>query len=548
MGVRGARQLALNESAAIAPLYAIGIFTLVAIAGVGFDYARMASLDSELQNAADQAALAGASQLDGEAANLVTGTTSSCARAANAVRTFIINDSRFADDGIASPITFQNETTCDATGSIRFWQDRNKATAATNDSNAKYIEVFVDPRATRYVLTPLVDAIGTPLMRAAAMAGLGSSICKQPPIMICSPDPTVPFNAESKKGVGILATGHSTGKNSNAAGEPGSDTTPSTHWSPGNFGFLEVQDASGATNKALLRALAYVNPPIDCISVEDNEVSTGSPQGLYDAINTRFGIYDFPSNNGGGGNVLASCEGSNQTLGNCPRAPNVRMDMEQLGSGNNSCKLNKSNGNGGKGYALPAEGTEFKPVDNGLGYNPEAAYNGNATLAKIGMPRDLCHYDSFNGTGLCSGGVGRVGDGKWARQDYFTKVHGSARPTNWKTITRYETYLWEIANSRAETTTCGSHTGDASRRVLTIAVVSNCDELKGGSRPVDIDEFVDTFLVEPSIDDNGTGEKNRRHTPFKDMIYLEVIGKSSIAGSGVFGSQEVRRDVPYLVE
>ena len=34
------------------------------VGGLAFDYARMASLDTELQDAADQAALAAASQLD----------------------------------------------------------------------------------------------------------------------------------------------------------------------------------------------------------------------------------------------------------------------------------------------------------------------------------------------------------------------------------------------------------------------------------------------------------------------------------------------------
>ena len=54
-----------DEGAAIAPLYAMALLGLITAAGVGMDYGRMMAMDSELQNAADQAALAAATQLDG---------------------------------------------------------------------------------------------------------------------------------------------------------------------------------------------------------------------------------------------------------------------------------------------------------------------------------------------------------------------------------------------------------------------------------------------------------------------------------------------------
>ncbi len=42
-----------EEGGAIAPTFAIGLFVLVAMAGISFDYARLATLDTELQTAAD---------------------------------------------------------------------------------------------------------------------------------------------------------------------------------------------------------------------------------------------------------------------------------------------------------------------------------------------------------------------------------------------------------------------------------------------------------------------------------------------------------------
>ena len=42
----------------------LSLFALIGAGGIAFDYARLAALDTELQKAADQAALAAATQLD----------------------------------------------------------------------------------------------------------------------------------------------------------------------------------------------------------------------------------------------------------------------------------------------------------------------------------------------------------------------------------------------------------------------------------------------------------------------------------------------------
>ena len=60
----GLERFRVDESAAIAPTFALSLFALIAVGGIAFDYARLAAMDTELQNAADQAALAAASQLD----------------------------------------------------------------------------------------------------------------------------------------------------------------------------------------------------------------------------------------------------------------------------------------------------------------------------------------------------------------------------------------------------------------------------------------------------------------------------------------------------
>ena len=109
------RRLLRNEEGAVAPTIALALIGLIAAAGVAFDYARLASMDTELQGAADQAALAAAAQLDGE--------TGACARAAAAAAGMVANQTRMSNDGNGLPIVVPNEAGCDATGQIRFYQD-----------------------------------------------------------------------------------------------------------------------------------------------------------------------------------------------------------------------------------------------------------------------------------------------------------------------------------------------------------------------------------------------------------------------------------------
>ena len=96
--------------------YAVVLTGLVLIAGVGFDYGRLAAKDSNLQSGADQATLAGATQLKG-----VRG---ACLRASVAaigiVTTTILV---FNNDNTVSSAS---DPTCDVIGSIRFSQNRNR--------------------------------------------------------------------------------------------------------------------------------------------------------------------------------------------------------------------------------------------------------------------------------------------------------------------------------------------------------------------------------------------------------------------------------------
>jgi hypothetical protein len=176
-------------------------------------------------------------------------------------------------------------------------------------------------------------------------------------------------------------------------------------------------------------------------------------------------------------------------------------------------------------------------------------------IAAMGLPRDNCHYTSVDST-LCGGNP--IGDGVWARGDYFNKYHPGNIPANASTMTRYETYRWEIDNSQIPAKSmagtsggqtlyennapvCSTGTPDPTRdrRVIQVAIGDNCAALHGASTPVQIGAWIDAFLVQPGIGPPGRGNGDAGNE-----IYLEIIGQVNPGGAA---AQIVRRDTPYLV-
>src|SRR4051812_19541090 len=175
---RSVRSLWRNSEGSVAPTVALSLVALIAAGGVAFDYAQLAEMDTELQQAADQAALAAATQLDGKPNAIV--------RAEAAAQSMITNVTKFADDGGGSAgggMTFT------------FYDSYNQATdtygtVVTADATAKVVRVSIGTRTAKYALTPIVGAISGS-STASAVASVGNAICKTPPVMMCNPDEPV---------------------------------------------------------------------------------------------------------------------------------------------------------------------------------------------------------------------------------------------------------------------------------------------------------------------------------------------------------------------
>jgi Flp pilus assembly protein TadG len=527
-----------EESGAIASVYALALPALIAVGGIAFDYARLAAMDTELQNAADQAALAAATQLDQQ--------TGACSRASAAAVGFVTNSSVFANDGAAPAVVVNAEAACDATGKIRFWQNAEKTVAATSDANARFVEVTVNARTARYALTPIVGAFDSGAIDAAALAGLGSAVCKVPPVMICNPnesgDPSFTVSTYIGVGIKLVSVGNGGG------------------WAPGNFGYLNT---GGGSNGApgLREALGWTSPPGDCIAQTGVDTKPGATVSVTDAINTRFDIYDS--------NV--SCPNG----GACPASVNSVKDLlrPNNANGNNACRMHNS----GWQEASPANKLY-------LPNRTTATTASTLTPDSMGHPRDMCHAAATSASGYCGG---PIGTGVWDRDTYFRANYGWTS-AQWETNTglgsaptRYQVYLWEIANrgtpvagvpvlptapravgslrdhDRPVCSSIQSYPAEivpaattVDRRRLSVAVI-NCtaSSVNGSSTNVPVRKWIDVFLVEPSFNRSAetSGTHGRSGTNAGD-VYVEVISEATAGGAGSTAGQVVRRDLPYLIE
>ena len=237
-----------DQRAAVAPTVALALTALIGVGGLAFDYAHMATLDTELQDAADQAALAAATQLDGG--------TNARARATAAANSLLRNAAFFADRSGGDTGDPQRVAV-----TVAYYQSYAEAsdtpgTAASSDANAKVAIVTVGARKATFALTPILGAFNRDSgdLSAQAVASLSSSICKVPPLMICNPNEVgtapnnvFPLTGDLGRGLKLEAGGGGT-------------------WAPGNYGYLDF--GSGAkTLEELMGANSDTAPCVDASTV-----------------------------------------------------------------------------------------------------------------------------------------------------------------------------------------------------------------------------------------------------------------------------------------
>ncbi|RUX00038.1 hypothetical protein EOA35_19960 [Mesorhizobium sp. M8A.F.Ca.ET.023.01.1.1] len=229
---------------------------------------------------------------------------------------------------------------------------------------------------------------------------------------------------------------------------------------PGNFGFLQPPDGVGNGAQALAETIA-TSKPKGCYGRKGVDTKTGQNAGpVQDAFNVRFGIRAT----GGGFNTAAYGP-----------AANVRKGALKTSGGAGQC-----------------------PAMNQLTFG---------LAGTMGLPRDQS-APYMNG---------RMGDGNWPLNTYWSTNFGSApMPGSWSVTkpTRYDVYKYEQSANLVNQSSTGGETGTPAnacpsaitsidRRLLYGAII-NCNELEaegndlsGHSVGIPVEAFGSFFLTEP---------------------------------------------------
>lgn len=285
-----------HQRGAILIMTAVLIVVLIGVAALAMDIGRLVVLRSQIQNAADAAAIAAAVELDGQ--------DGARDRAMAAAREAVKHDKSFAklqdllgiDSLPNSAFAFycmigaEFDLAQDVAISGGFCQGVAEGAlhvTAGGDADAHYVRVNLDPAlaADRFTLDliflPILNLItpGTATeaaVRAEAVAGRQVIQCHYPPMAICDPYEGVAGKSfKEDMPIGATVTMRDQG---------------GANWSPGNMGFLEpISGASGAN--AVADSLA--NPDDEDCATRRITTETGQmTQKTTSAINTRFDMYD----------------------------------------------------------------------------------------------------------------------------------------------------------------------------------------------------------------------------------------------------------------
>lgn len=494
-----------DRRGAIAPMTALGLIALLGMGALALDMGRLFNLHTELQSAVDAAALSGATQLDGN------GGAMDRARAA-AKGVFVSNYQRFSTDDAGMTVTIVD-------GDIVFLQELVTRTVATSDANAQFIQIDVTPRSIVFFFAGIVGASSFANVSAHAVAGLGSALCKVPPLMICNPVEPAAFVIANYTGSGMYLK-------SSGAGSP---------WAPGTFGLLALDGTNLSTND-LRDAMGRVNPQAACFG-EVVSTNPGQSSAVRQGFNVRFDMYDGPQ------------ASSLQTNPQYQPARNTVKGRTRVGT---QC------GTGGQGWQEPAN-------------QYEGPYDADVPVADaMSMPRDNCAYVAPGGDGTCTPDTGvrivATADGGGVSdaslQHYFSVNHGT---TDWRAAMgmaapvapamprRFDVYDWEKANMNLdgdpntpsnfqgleggdpECYTGGDLTAQPDRRTISTVII-NCvaEGVKGFTPDVTVVGTMDLFTLEPMSEQGNS-----------NLLYVEVMGPT---GPGTVVGEETARTFVQLYE
>ena len=273
-----------DDTRGVLAIYVALVLTLFLATGVlAIDFGRLAVLRTQMQNAADAAAIAAASKL--------TGAPGARANATTAANAFVATSSLPIGGGNLSIDTlslFSSYDTATATG-----------VTATEDATAIIAQVTMTTQTINLILAPLIDLLDPPTgaaptsaqLIATATAQYSPIICNVTPFMVCDPaeggDPSLSLSNSANIGKQLLI------KQKGGGGA----------FAPGNFGLLcTISGDCGASaiGDALADELSNTCKTTDAVDVETAPGSKTNQ--IRNGVNTRF---DIVTNSAPAQNIIA---------------------------------------------------------------------------------------------------------------------------------------------------------------------------------------------------------------------------------------------------
>lgn len=243
-----------DEDGGVLLYFTIMIPVIVGMIGLALEGGQFYHLNSDLQELADAAALAGAAELDG-ASDAIT-------RATTKAETLLSNDPHWSN--VAYSGTYQiNPPT--------FYNALNPDVATTIPALAAYIKVTTVTRAVKPVFLAAIGSGTNNQTSASAVAGSIYAACNVQPLMLCNPNEPNSFTANAGDLFGFTATGSTGG------------------YSPGDFGLLDPGGQTHAGAGVIENLLAASSPNfcyVDSVSPAQGQKTIDVASG----INVRFDL------------------------------------------------------------------------------------------------------------------------------------------------------------------------------------------------------------------------------------------------------------------
>jgi len=459
LGLRRAKKIWQDERGVVLPYVAITLIAIVGLAALAIDASRLMSVQSQLQNAADALALAGAAELDRRPDSII--------RAESAI-----------NDLISNPVAGAGLRETAQVAAVDFLQSLPPSddlpitsTNLTDDPTlAAYVQVTVKP-VSMLTLFPisLLSRRSTMTIGAQAVAGYDQVVCNATPLYVCNPfeAPGMSYYQATQALIAASADSASQRRLIRLSGTQfgnGTYGAGATGYVAPDTGYLPAAGCGPGAGFGVPQALA-ASEVRACFRLSSRNLLASQDQLAMDGLNTRFDIYAH---------------------------------------GFSTCRIYAPDPNVRKGFAAPG---------NVNWCDAEPVLPTWPIPSQIGAPL-APDQNMIRGNGTFDTTV-ELGNGVWNCAAYWNAAHAvgagkNALPpgcTAAATISRYSVYAYEmnLLTDRSLSAETGgprcAPPGEANRRIVVAAIV-NCGSspvpMQADARGVPAAAFGRFFLVWPA--------------------------------------------------